>query len=175
MDHILTKCKEQNTQRIWHLARNLWPHNNIPWPTPSLGTILGCGCINLRPITRPRDNDEPNKRSTLQGPSRLLQILLSESAYLIWLLRCERVIQGKQISRNEIEGRWLRAINARLTTDKINATIIKRNEGFTNLTVNTWEQALEKESELPLNWIHCREVLVGRTAPRTRYHGERVS
>ncbi len=41
---------------------------------------------------------------------------------------------------------------------------VKQTEEFTNLVVNTWEQALETEGGLPLNWIHHREVLVSRTA-----------
>jgi len=68
------------------------------------------------------------------------------------------------LTESEIRTRWLRAINERLTTDKINATMIKRNEGFTKLVVDTWEQALKKERELPMNWINLSEVLVGRTA-----------
>ena len=174
MDHILTKCKNPSTQLVWSLAQDLWPYDNTPWQAPNLGSILGCGCINLRPRTRQRNENEPDKRSILQGPTHLLQILLSESAYLIWVLRCKRVIQGIQHSRSETEGRWLCVINARLTTDKITATKIKRDKGFTNLVVNTWEQALEKRRGLPPNWIHYNEALVGRTAPRTRNTGERV-
>jgi len=41
---------------------------------------------------------------------------------------------------------------------------IKRDDGFTNLVVNTWEPTLKKERALPLNWINHSEVLVGRTA-----------
>ena len=89
-----------------------------------------------------------------------------ELAYLIWVLRCRRVIQGKQHTKNEVEGRWLRAINERLTIDEITTTKIKRNKGFTKHVVDTWEQALKKKRELPINWINCSEVLVGRTAQR---------
>jgi len=39
---------------------------------------------------------------THQGQTRLFQIILSESTYLIWVLRCERVIQEKQLSNGEI-------------------------------------------------------------------------
>ena len=55
-------------------------------------------------------------------------------------------------------------INERLTNDKITATRIKRENGFTNLVVNTWEPILEKERALPPNWTKHSEVLVGRTA-----------
>ena len=97
MSHILTQCKERSTQTVWHLARALWPHRNIAWPQITLGTILGCGSITLQ-LNRPRRNNQRQQhKTTLQGPSRLLQIILSESAYLIWVLRCERVIQDKPL------------------------------------------------------------------------------
>ena len=84
--------------------------------------------------------------------------------YLIWVLRCERVIQEKPLHDGEIRARWYRAINDRLTTDKVTATKIKRTYQFTNLVKGTWEPALRKIMELPVKWMECREVLVGRTA-----------
>jgi len=56
MSHILTQCKEKNTQTIWRLAKALWPHNNIPWPEVTLGTILGCGNISPCPYRPGRNN-----------------------------------------------------------------------------------------------------------------------
>jgi ribonuclease HI len=53
MAHILTWCKERNTQLIWHLAENLWPYRHIPWPVVTLRTILGYSSMNLHP-TRPK-------------------------------------------------------------------------------------------------------------------------
>jgi hypothetical protein len=129
-----------------------------------LGTILGCGSITLYAENRQRHARDRNESDILKGPTRLLQIILSESAHLIWVLRCERAIQEKQHSEREIRERWLREINERLTTDKIMATKIKRDNAFTTLVVNTWEQALEKQGGLPVNWINLSEVLVGRTA-----------
>jgi len=99
-----------------------------------------------------------------QAPTRLFQILLSESAYLIWVLRCERVIQEKTITNREIKARWYRAINDRLTIDKVTATKIIRTKEFTKLVEGTWEPILRKGMELPVNWLQCCEVLVGRTA-----------
>ena len=132
-----------------------------------MGTIIGCGSIHLQTDDAPNNNNQPNAERIRQGPTRLLQILISEAAYLIWAMRCERVMQGKSHNANEIKERWLRNINERLTIDRIQATIIKRDEGFTKLVVKTWEQALKKESELPIDWINNSEVLVGRTAQCT--------
>jgi hypothetical protein len=76
------------------------------------------------------------------------------------------VIHEKTHGNQEIRSRWLSMINSRLTDDKINATKSRRNKGFTNLVVNTWEHVLTKQGDLPNEWIHMREVLVGsRTGP----------
>jgi hypothetical protein len=160
MTHILTQCRSHTTQKIWHLARTFWPHQNIPWPEITLGTILGSGCISL-----PTNNTHQprNPKETYRGPSRLIQILISESAHLAWVLRCERVIQEKNHSENEVRQRWRQVINKRLTDDKITATKIKRDKELTRLVVDTWEQALNNERELPPNWINQSETLVGRT------------
>ena len=167
MEHLLTKCNHPTMKTIWTLTSKLWPFETNPWPNPNLGMILGCGSINLQTRRRQRSTDRAVGK-ILQGPTRLLQILLSESAYLIWVMRCERVIQEKQHSIREVEERWLRAINERLTIDKITATRIKRSDGFTKRVVDTWEQLLEKNGELPIDWLKRSEVLVGRTARLTR-------
>ena len=74
---------------------------------------------------------------TQKGATRLLQILISEAAHLIWVLRCERVIQEKRHEGREIVARWEKAINRRLTNDKITATIIKK---LTRVTPGWWRQ-----------------------------------
>jgi len=38
--------------------------------------------------------------------------------------------------------------------------MIKRNKGFTNLIVNTWEKVLARKGDLPNDWTNRREVLV---------------
>ena len=163
MSHILTQCKERTTQLIWRLAERLWPHRHIPWPEVTLGMILGCGSMNLHPA-RPEGRNQRGTQSVAhQGPTRLFQILMTESAYLVWTLRCERVIQENTLSDGEIGARWHRAINERLTNDKVTATKIRRSDKFTKLIKETWEPALRKEGELPETWPYCREVLVGRT------------
>jgi len=82
---------------------------------------------------------------------------------MIWTLRCERVIQEKNLSNGEIRVRWHCAINKRLTIDKVTAMKIKQTNKFTKLIEETWEPTLSKMMEIPANWMHCREVLVGRT------------
>ncbi|KIK47102.1 hypothetical protein CY34DRAFT_766822 [Suillus luteus UH-Slu-Lm8-n1] len=99
MEHILIDCPQNVNSIIWSLAKDTWPMKYGAWPQISLGTILGCGNISL---TQSRQNNEqlnnapddhPNKQLQ-KGASHLLKILISESAYLIWVTRCEKTIAG---------------------------------------------------------------------------------
>jgi len=161
MEHILTRCREPPVRTIWTLVEQSWPREFLKWPRITIGIILGCGCISKHDNDRQR-NENQRKNLEKKGASRLAIILMSEAAHLIWVLRCERVIQGRHHSDNEIDARWKIAINTRLTSDKIIATRIKRENKFTNLVINTWKPLLTKDGPLPHNWINNREVLVGR-------------
>ena len=163
MNHILLSCAVGPVDIIWDMAKKLWPYNNIKWPEISLGTIFGCGCITTKEENRAERNTR-RRGSTLKqrGATRLLQITISEAAHLIWVLRCERVIQEKTHTQEETVARWYKAINRRLTDDKITATIIRKKDiPFTQLVEATWEDALRKISDLPDEWIIDREFLVG--------------
>jgi hypothetical protein len=165
MEHILIKCEERPTRIIWQLARESWPEQTYKWPDISLGLILGCGSITSpREIAHQNEQQvEQDRRSrNVKGPTRLMQITITESAHLIWILRCERVIREKQHSDREIQTRWLRAINARLINDKITATKIKRESKYQHLVKTTWEPLLRQQGVPPENWLNDREVLVGR-------------
>jgi len=98
------------------------------------------------------------------GPTQLLQILLSESVYLIWVLRCERVIQEKIITERKISTRWHHAINERLTINEVTTTKLIRNRKYTELIKGTWELAIKKTRGTLAHQPHQSEVLVGRIA-----------
>jgi hypothetical protein len=75
----------------FYMDDNLAPER---WPNINLGTILGIGCLS-----NPREENAGNRAGQAPHPTpkerastRLLQIILSEAAHLIWVLRCERVI-----------------------------------------------------------------------------------
>ena len=113
MTHILIHCRATPVRAIWSLAREHWPHENLQWPNITLGMILGCGSIVK--ISHPELNNEENEenrgRRSESGAVRLLQILITESAHLVWVLRCERVIQQKNHTMSEIKNRWVTNIN----------------------------------------------------------------
>jgi hypothetical protein len=170
MENVLILCRATPCNLIWSLAKDLWPHAQHLWPETTLGIILGCGAITL-PALEHRENlnerDTINHRANRMGAQHLLQILMSEAAHLIWVMRCERVIRDPPHihSENEIKTRWLKTINARLTEDKIMATKLKRDETSLCTVKETWEPVLQRYPDLPNDWVHHCEVLVGR---RTR-------
>ena len=129
MEHILTSCQAPAREMIWNLAKHLWPYPDSPWPEITMGIILGCGSLSTYPPDPPpRENDANQRPPNRGGRNRLLQILISEATHLIWVIRCERVIQERPHTVEEIKTRWIRAINRRLTEDKLIATKIQRDK-----------------------------------------------
>ena len=165
MEHILLHCHRSPSETIWQLARNLWPYAPNLWPQLDLGILLGCGSIHLPREPHQRENHPevppPRRFHNNRGASRLLQILLSESLHLIWVLRCERVIQEKRHSISEIRNRWFHTINLRLTEDRIIATIVKRDKHHLDLIKATWKPALTVHGRSPNNWPFSSEVFSG--------------
>ena len=124
MEHILTGCDHPTNTTIWSQAKNLWPYKDGTWPRVTLGTIIGCNAINVETTRDVRDRNGTTQKKKLndQGATRLLQILISESAYLIWTLRCERIIRDRTHTEEETKAIWLKIINRRLSEDKTIAT-----------------------------------------------------
>ncbi|KAJ7093994.1 hypothetical protein B0H15DRAFT_905021 [Mycena belliarum] len=164
LDHILIKCKCPGQALIWAAAKNLWLEKETSWPEVSLGTILGCGLAEFR----------GDGGKTDRGTQRLYQILISESAYLIWRLRNERVIDrnGEPAPDEEITNKFKFAINQRLQMDKILANRPRKGKLpalAPALVLETWSKTLDDEQSLPQDWIREPRVLVGSRAfpPRT--------
>ena len=165
MEHILLHCPQNPSALIWNMARNLWPYAPNLWPRLDLGILLGCGSIHLpREPHQPQPQAEvppPHRLRNHKGASRLLQILLSKSLHLIWVLRCDRTIQSKTVSSNEVQKRWFCAINTWLTEDRIIATRIKHDKPYLHLAKATWKPALMAHGTSPNNWPFSGEVFSG--------------
>ncbi|KAJ7210811.1 hypothetical protein GGX14DRAFT_342639, partial [Mycena pura] len=88
------------------------------WPEVSLDTVLGCGLAEFR--------DEKGKID--RGTQRLYRVLISESAYLVWRLRNERVIEkdGVPASKEEIMNKFKFTINQRLQMDRLLANRLRK-------------------------------------------------
>ncbi|KAJ7855652.1 hypothetical protein B0H14DRAFT_2754529 [Mycena olivaceomarginata] len=139
MGHILTRCDAPGHEKVWELASQLWRKKTGEDMEPTFGEILACGVIK--------------KKS--RGESRLYRVLLSESAYLIWKLRCERVIGGKPgASDQEIENQL--EIDRLLTNTKWGKHTIQK-----LLVLQTWRNTLANKDRLPKDWTGKAGVLMG--------------
>lgn len=101
-----------------------------------------------------------------------MRILLSESAHLIWKLRCERLIQNANVAFSEVEirNRWVNAINRRLDTDRLMTHQKYESKALDATKVQrTWSGVLRNEDSLPSGgWLRTSGVLVGITAKKNR-------
>ena len=108
MDHILAQCPSLSTQKMWFLACQTWPHDPNLWLEIKLGTIIGTGCLSCQQCAN-YENAAPTPCPMLkdQAKQRLLQIILSKAAHLVWVLRCKHVICNANINKPRICKCWL--------------------------------------------------------------------
>jgi hypothetical protein len=113
-------------------------------------------------------SDHQNK-----GASHLLRILISESAHLIWVLRCKHTITGQTHTDNIITKRWINIINQRLQLDHAIAARKDRSKKTISQVHNTWEDVIQINNNNNIyinirnnNWVTTLEVLVGIKLPR---------
>jgi hypothetical protein len=160
MAHILTECNAPGQREIWDLTKKIWLIKHNYWPkVDNLGIVIGCGLGKFLSKTGQRK----------LGAERLYRILMTESAHLIWRIRCERVLERPRDqwhTAKEIQNRWHCAINRRLTLDQAMTNKKYERKAISAKTVLcTWSGTLQNESLLPENWINCSGVLVGIGPP----------
>ncbi|EIN07268.1 ribonuclease H-like protein [Punctularia strigosozonata HHB-11173 SS5] len=163
LEHIMTGCDNGPGKVVWDLLHDAWPQGRGAPPNITLGLILGCGAIQIK-----ETNHETGVEQLRTNRSRLMRILISESAYLIWVLRCERTIQDRKHSGETIRRRWAMAIQRRLESDHAMACRTIRTESHVRKVQGTWDGLLLNEQTLPEDWAKRREVLVGIKLPRLR-------
>ncbi|EIW56847.1 uncharacterized protein TRAVEDRAFT_102031, partial [Trametes versicolor FP-101664 SS1] len=95
----------------------------------------------------------------LHGATRLARLILPDTAYLIWVLRCERVIGDREVLPGELEDayverRWLRMVSNRLQLDcALTSKRVAAKRLVPPTTVcATWEGTLQEEDCLPADW-----------------------
>ncbi|TFY53337.1 hypothetical protein EVJ58_g9508 [Rhodofomes roseus] len=156
--HIIAECGQPGQGLIWAMTGALWRKKAKAWTKPSVDDVLAAG---LGRYSRP-ENSKPK-----EDLARLWRIVVPEAAYLIWKLRCERVIEHADDpdwahSNREIARRWYAAINRRLQLDLI-AT--RRSFGILAkselLVMATWTGTIGDEQGLIENWTKLPRVLVG--------------
>ncbi|KAJ7673854.1 hypothetical protein DFH06DRAFT_1445365 [Mycena polygramma] len=166
MEHILSQCEAPGQQQIWTLAKDLWTRRNPDWPWPGIGTIITSGLATFK-------SDDGKVKA---GDARLYRILMSESAHLIWKLRCERVIHrgGEHATDTEIHNRWVATMNNRLQLDcRMTDRKYEKKAVPVKTVLRTWTGVLHEEDSLPDNWTGGAEVLVGIQPIRQQGRSER--
>ncbi len=158
MNHILFKCKANQCDLIWKTTREICERKNIPW-LQSLDTTT----IMALPLLKVKTNTG----KTHQGATCLFLITVSKCAFLIWKLRCKRILEpGHQetITAREARNQIMSTINCRLNQDRT-LTSKKRYSKKAlpeNLVLSTWSRMLKDEHDLPRKWLTANGVLVGR-------------
>ncbi|KAI5822614.1 hypothetical protein K523DRAFT_377195 [Schizophyllum commune Tattone D] len=160
MEHILLGCEAKGPKTVWDLAKAVWSNKHPEWPMLNIGTVLSCGIADFR---------TEGGRTKKLGANRLYTILISESAFLIWKLRNERVIRGGERasdpnyhSEQAIRNRWMQTINNRLTLDREMTKAFKYGKRAIEkgVVLRTWCAVIEDELSLPEDWLNEPRVLV---------------
>ncbi|KAJ7581353.1 ribonuclease H-like protein [Mycena floridula] len=155
LDHILTKCDVPGQRQIWDLVSEMWMLKSGEELRPPLGEIMICGL---------KQNNGANRRKVNRGTERLRRILISESAHLIWRIRNERAINGKDpLPRKAIRARWVITMNNRIKLDCLltNKTRYGTKAIQKSLVLSTWNKVIANENALPEDWTRETGALVG--------------
>ncbi|KIJ26067.1 hypothetical protein M422DRAFT_192682 [Sphaerobolus stellatus SS14] len=154
MEHMFLECQSSGQKVIWQLAKTLWSQTGLPWPDINLGTILGCGLANFK-----TKKGKPDK-----AKRRLFKIIVSESAYQIWKIRCEWRIQRQcnpdlKISDHEIRNRWRKLMSSQIHMDILcsDTTQYKKKAFVPSAVQRTWGDLLKTENIRGL----CPEDITG--------------
>jgi ribonuclease HI len=145
MEHALLECNAPGHKKIWNLCHDLWEKKFAVIPNTSIGLILGCELIQFK----------DSKDKNMPEANKLFKIIISESAFLIWKIRCERVMSNKIPTETEIHNRWVAFINKRL---KIGQLLTDKsrygNRALDIKTVlKTRDGVLMDNENLPEQWI----------------------
>ncbi|PPR07907.1 hypothetical protein CVT24_000591 [Panaeolus cyanescens] len=150
------QIKENKYHDPQDTTTKLLEKKGLPDTKPTMGDILSCGWSPRNKISKED-----------KGRNRLRTIVISESAYLIWKVRCEWKIGRDKDPRKahtipEITNRWTSTINKRLNLDRLHTNKRKfpKSKVDKTLAYNTWNGTLGGEAANTDGWVKTR-VLVG--------------
>ncbi|KAJ7218405.1 hypothetical protein GGX14DRAFT_356916 [Mycena pura] len=159
--HVLLECTAPGQKEVWVATEELWRKKASHWPALSLGSLLGCGLARFPQEAVPA------------GCERLYRILISESMFVIWKLRNERVIDPTVTvhSLPEILNKWNAAISGRFEIDRVLANRPRKGKQASLnpiRVIDTWSSVLASGSNLGADWLKRAGVLVGSTEIASR-------
>ncbi|KAI0323485.1 hypothetical protein GY45DRAFT_1264491, partial [Cubamyces sp. BRFM 1775] len=148
-------CTAVGREQIWRLLRELWEPTGQAMYNPSWGSIMGAACVAFW-------TENGTRNSTTKKRWRTLAV---ESAYLIWKLRCERVISrnGLEFTEQEVRNRWYVTLDRRLSLERqvVALAPAKCRAKLARVLEAVWSPILNSSSDLPPNWVVNGGVLVG--------------
>ncbi|EJD48160.1 hypothetical protein AURDEDRAFT_61167 [Auricularia subglabra TFB-10046 SS5] len=111
MEHVLLQCPATGQDTIWSCVRSFLSHRRTDFD-PTLGSVLGCANLACAGSWGSRN----------KAVERSLRIVVSESAFMIWKIRCEKTIAHAddpdwQLSAEAIHGRWNKMLSVRYHRD----------------------------------------------------------
>ncbi|KAI9059934.1 hypothetical protein FKP32DRAFT_1578912, partial [Trametes sanguinea] len=154
MNHILFACSAEERGMAWDLMESLWRSTGEDWCAPGWGTILGAPCVTF-------SAPDGSRKHIVEAR---WTILATETAYMIWKLRCERGIQaeGKRYTAPEAANRWRKTIDDRLKIDRrMTAKSLGKNALQEAEVDAIWRPMLHDSTVLPTDWVQNNGVLVG--------------
>ncbi|KAL7277489.1 hypothetical protein ACG7TL_008410 [Trametes sanguinea] len=152
IQHILLECQATERTMGWELLRVLWERSGEQPIHPTWGTTVGAPSIVLK-------DEAGARRSSVEAR---WMILATETAYFVWKMRCERVIQnqGVEFSAQEVATRWLAAVEGRMKMDLCAAReYLGKRAPKRDAVEAVWKPLLDGNSKLN----------VGTEAPRTGF------
>ena len=154
---------KRSSHSTWGRANQLWRRRHDEDLPLSEGAILGGGLANFR-----RADGKPDT-----AKNRLYRILITESAHLIWVLRCERRIanQDNPLSYHTEEAvgnRWYKKMNEQMQIDCLltNKFLYENKAMKTQKVYHTWAKCSTNTEDLHREWCKHPGVLVGKVSGR---------
>ena len=153
MEHILLQCPIPSRTEVWQRAEMLLIKAGVKWKPLTLGTLWAT------PITDP---SEP------PAMERIRQIVITESAHLIWCSRCDRVITNAQYTptmyNDHTITRWYNRLQRCLSMDIACLNVKSRSSKKPSREVvsGAWINLIMPDGSSPDDWTKSRGVLVGR-------------
>ncbi|KAI0764252.1 hypothetical protein BD413DRAFT_698561 [Trametes elegans] len=157
MQHILFCCNACGRETIWTLLRECWGVTGLKGYDPDWGNIMGAACAVIRP-------SGPTSERSAAAEDRWA-ILATESAHLIWKLRCERVItnNGAEFTERAVTNRWYAMLARRLDLERkvVALTPGKKRAKLQVKLDAVWRPLIENLSDQSVDWVTDSGVLVG--------------
>ena len=134
----------EGREKIWEMAEKLYElpikeSNRLSWSVPSEALLRGLSSLKLR-NTKGKYNKQATER---------YKLIVSESSWLLWKCRNERVICQKEVQPSQIKGRWVAEMNNRIKIKYVK--ILKgKEENKSNSIISFKERWLENGTIMEL-------------------------